>query len=226
MRFELTTPTLARLCSTPELRPLAPARSAAGERDGIIDIMSMDASARGAAGGRAVLFAFLEGLGIGVTTTDHPPVFTVEEARTLRGRIPGGHCKSLFLKDRKSGLWLVVADESRRVDLVALARHLGAPRFSFGKPDLLRTVLGVTPGAVTPFALINDRAERRVSVVLDSRMLAQARLNYHPLDNRATTTIAAADLEVFIAACGHAPYKVDFEDLAAGNGEHGISDRR
>ena len=179
-----------------------------------------------AAAGRAALFAFLDALGIVTTTAEHPPVHTVEEARALRGRIPGGHCKSLFLKDKKGGLWLVVADESRRIDLAALARHLGAPRLSFGKPDLLRAVLGVTPGAVTPFALVNDRAGRRVRVVLDATMLEETHLNYHPLDNRATTTIAAGDLRAFVAACGHETYIVDFAALTARGAEHGSVDRR
>ena len=173
------------------------------------------------------MFAFLDALGIVTQTTEHPPVFTVAEAQRLRGRIPGGHCKSLFLKDKKGGLWLVVADEARRIDLAALSRRLGAPRFSFGKPDLLSAALGVTPGSVTPFALFNDRAERRVSAILDAGMLERERLNFHPLDNSATTTIASADLLAFIAACGHAPYKVDFDTLdGAGEPTHGTLDRR
>lgn len=179
------------------------------------------------AAGRAALFAFLDDLGIVTRTAEHPPVFTVAEARRLRGRIPGGHCKCLFLKDKKGGLWLVVADEARRVDLTALSRRLGAPRFSFGKPELLAAALGVSPGSVTPFALINDRAERRLSVVLDARMLEREQLNFHPLDNSATTTIASADLLAFVAACGHAPYKIDFDALdGAGEPTHGTIDRR
>jgi len=160
---------------------------------------------------RAELFAFLDRLGIATETTAHPPVFTVDDAQRLRGAIPGGHCKCLFLKDKKGGLWLVVADEARRIDLTALARRLGAPRFSFGRPELLREALGVEPGSVTPFALINDRARHRVRVVLDAAMLANARLNYHPLANDATTTIASADLRAFVAACGHAAYITDLD---------------
>lgn len=199
------------------IRAMTPDASAASEA-------AAEAGERAAA--RARLFAFLDELGISTTTVEHPPVFTVEEARRLRGRIPGGHCKSLFLKDRKGGLWLAVVDESRRVDLAALARRLGAPRFSFGKPELLRAALGVAPGSVTPFALIRDRAERRVSVVLDAAMLARERLNYHPLDNRATTTISADGLRAFVAACGHTPYIVDFDELAAGGRTDGAIDRR
>ncbi len=92
-------------------------------------------------------------------------------------------------------------------------RHIGAARLSFGKPELLMEALGVTPGAVTPFALINDSA-LRVRVVLDAEMLRRAPLNYHPLTNDATTAIAAADLEKFIAACGHQPRVLDFDQLA------------
>lgn len=122
----------------------------------------------------------------------------------LRGTLPGAHCKSLFLRDRKGGLWLVVVLEERRLDLKALADLLAAPRFSFGSPELLAEVLGVTPGSVTPFALMNDR-ERRVRPVLDAEMLRRDPVNYHPLVNTATTAISAADLLRFIAACGHEP---------------------
>jgi len=163
-----------------------------------------------AAEARTRLFARLAALGIETTTTAHPPVFTVEESRALRGRIPGGHCKCLFLKDKRGALWLVVADEARRVDLKGLARALDAGRLSFGSAELLRETLGVEPGSVTPFALINDTA-RRVRVVLDRAMLENQRLNYHPLSNDATTTIGADDLKAFIAALGHQTYISDLD---------------
>src|SRR4029077_11677457 len=111
------------------------------------------------------LFARLDALGIAHRTYAHPPVLTVEEAKSLRGALPGGHCKSLFLKDKKAGLWLVVALEECRVDLKRLADALGAPRFSFGSAELLHQVLGVRPGSVTPFAAIND-GPRQVTVIL------------------------------------------------------------
>jgi Ala-tRNA(Pro) deacylase len=154
------------------------------------------------------LFARLDALGIAHRTYRHPPVFTVAQAAALRGKLPGGHCKSLFLKDKKGGLWLLVALEERRLDLKLLAAALGAPRFSFGGAELLYEVLGVRPGSVTPFALLND-AGRRVSVVLDREMLDRDPLNYHPLENDRTTAIAPADLLRFIAACGHRPRLVD-----------------
>src|SRR5438874_2829906 len=154
------------------------------------------------------LFARLNALGIAYKTYTHPPVFTVAEAVALRGKLPGGHCKSLFLKDKKAGLWLVVALEERRVDLKRLADALGAPRFSFGNCELLYEVLGVRPGSVTPFALVNDTS-RRVTAVLDRAMLEQNPLNYHPLENDRTTAIAPADLLRFIAACRHQPRIVD-----------------
>lgn len=162
------------------------------------------------------LFARLDALGVAHKTYTHPPVFTVAEAVALRGQLPGGHCKSLFLKDKKAGLWLVVALEERRIDLRRLADALGAPRFSFGNADLLGEVLGVRPGSVTPFALINDRAHR-VTVVLDKEMLAHDPLNYHPLENDRTTAIAPADLLRFIAVCGHEPVILDLD--AAGFAE-------
>jgi Ala-tRNA(Pro) deacylase len=160
------------------------------------------------------LSARLDALGIAHCTYHHPPVFTVAEAVALRGKLPGGHCKSLFLKDKKGGLWLVVALEERRIDLKRLADALGAPRFSFGNAALLFEALGVRPGSVTPFALANDTAQR-VAVVLDRFMLEHDPLNYHPLENDRTTAIAPGDLLRFITACGHRPRIVDLD--AAGS---------
>ena len=154
------------------------------------------------------LFARLDTLGIPYRTYTHPPVFTVAESAALRGSLPGGHCKSLFLKDKKGGLWLVVALEESRVDLKRLADALGAPRFSFGSAELLYQVLGVRPGSVTPFALAND-ADHRVTIVLDRAMLDRDPLNYHPLENDRTTAIAPQDLLRFIADCGHRPVILD-----------------
>ncbi len=153
---------------------------------------------------RQDLFARLASLGIATTTTDHPPVFTVEQARELRGAIPGGHCKNLFLKDAKGELWLIVCLEDARIDLKSLPQKIGSARLSFGRPDLLREVLAVDPGSVTPFALVNDH-RRRVNVILDEAMMAHDQLSYHPLENTATTTIASGDLLKFVRACGHDP---------------------
>lgn len=153
---------------------------------------------------RADLFARFADLGIATQTADHEPVYTVEEARALRGDIAGGHCKNLFLKDKKGALWLVVCLEDARIDLKSLPQKIGSARISFGKPDLLLEVLGVEPGVVTPFALINDTANR-VNVVLDERMMRHHLVNYHPLENTATTSIRTDDLVTFIRSCGHDP---------------------
>jgi Ala-tRNA(Pro) deacylase len=151
------------------------------------------------------LFAALDALGIAHKTVKHPPLFTVEQARALRGQVPGGHTKNLFLRDKKSALYLVVALEDAQIDLKGLHRVLGAQgRFSFGAADLLREVWGVEPGAVTPFGAINDR-QGRVTVVLDADMMTHETLNYHPLDNTMTTSIARADLVKFLESTGHVP---------------------
>lgn len=150
------------------------------------------------------LYARLLALDIAFETHAHAPVFTVAEARALRGALPGTHTKNLFLEDRKGGLWLVVAREDLRIDLNALSRMLGAPRFSFGAPETLIATLGVMPGAVTPFALVRT-APGAVTVVLDEGMLARGPLNFHPLRNDRTTAIAPADLTRFLAALGHTP---------------------
>jgi Ala-tRNA(Pro) deacylase len=152
----------------------------------------------------ADLMARLAELGIETSTVRHPPLFTVEDSQRLRGDLDGGHAKNLFLKDKKGALWLVVAEETLKLDLNRLDGRIGSARLSFGKPELLMEVLGVPPGSVTPFALVND-LERRVNVILDADLMAKDPLNFHPLTNEATTRIAAADLLRFIAACGHQP---------------------
>ena len=151
------------------------------------------------------LMACLAGLGIEVETVEHPPLFTVEQSRALRGEIPGAHTKNLFLKDKKGALFLVTAEEDAAIDLKHIHHRIGASgRVSFGNPTLLMDVLGVPAGAVTPFGAINDTAGR-VTVVLDAALVASALINCHPLENTATTTIASADLLAFLAATGHEP---------------------
>jgi Ala-tRNA(Pro) deacylase len=153
---------------------------------------------------RDALMARLDTLGIATRTVDHAPVFTVEEARALRGEIPGGHCKNLFLKDDKGAIYLIVCLEDAKVDLKAAPARIGSRRLTFGKPDLLLEILGVEPGSVTPFGLINDPGGR-TTVILDKTMMEQEWLNYHPLRNDATTTIRALDLLAFLRATGHEP---------------------
>ena len=161
------------------------------------------------------LFERLEELGIATETQTHAPVFTVEESRNVCGRLPGAHCKSLFLKDKKGVLWLVVALEDRRLDLKALAPLIGAARLSFGSPERLAAHLGVVPGAVTPFALINDD-RHAVRAVIDSGVMEAERAHFHPLSNDATTAIAPGDLLRFIRALGHDLMVVDLGEAARG----------
>ncbi|MBV9991798.1 MAG: prolyl-tRNA synthetase associated domain-containing protein [Alphaproteobacteria bacterium] len=153
------------------------------------------------------LYERLRALDIAWVRYEHAPVFTVEEAAVVNATQPGGHTKNLFLKDKKGGLWLVVLRDDFRLDLNGLSKQIGAPRFSFGSGELLMATLGVPPGSVTPFALINDPGHT-VRVVLDEVMLGQEPLNYHPLRNDRTIAVSAADLLKFIAACGHEPMVV------------------
>ncbi|MDF2999875.1 MAG: YbaK/prolyl-tRNA synthetase associated region [Xanthobacteraceae bacterium] len=151
------------------------------------------------------LLARLTELGIETTTVEHPPLFTVEDSQALRGDIPGGHTKNLFLKDKKGNIFLVVVEEETRVDLKSLHQPLGAAsRLSFGSAELLEEVLGVKPGAVTAFGPVNDTAGR-VTVVLDEELMAHETVNCHPLVNTATTAIRSADLIRFLRATGHEP---------------------
>lgn len=160
----------------------------------------------------ARLMARLAELDIQTVRHGHPPMKTVEESRALRGDMPGGHCKNLFLKDKKKQLWLVVTLEDQPINMKALEKRIGSARLSFGRPEVLEETLGVIPGAVTPFALIND-TDGAVRVVLDEVMLSYDPLNYHPLHNEATLALAADDLVRFVRACGHDPLIVGLNDL-------------
>ncbi len=158
--------------------------------------------------GRAELLEILAELAIETATVEHPPLFTVEQSRELRGAIAGAHSKNLFLKDKKGQIILLVAEESTPIEMKSLHKRLDCARLSFGKPELLDELLGVIPGSVTPFAVIND-TDIRVSVVLDESLMQHDMLNFHPLENVATTTIARADLLTFLKATGHEPRIID-----------------
>ena len=155
------------------------------------------------------LFARLDALGLAHRTVDHAPVFTVGQAKQHRGELPGHHIKNLFLRNKKEAMWLVVALEDREIDLKRLGEALGAGRLSFGSPERLRRHLGVEPGSVTPFALLNDTGHR-VTLVLDRGLAEGGPLNAHPLTNTMTTAISFADLSRFFVATGHTPQWLDF----------------
>ena len=151
------------------------------------------------------LLAVLAQLGVAVTTKRHPALFTVAESQALRGEIAGGHTKNLFLKDKKDNFFLVTVGEEADVDLKQIHHLIGAAsRVSFGKPEKLMELLGVVPGAVTVFGLLND-VESKVKVVLDETLMENTVINANPLTNEATTSIAAEDLVKFIKASGHDP---------------------
>ena len=153
---------------------------------------------------RAQLFERLQELGIKSTTHEHRAVFTVAESESLERELPGAHTKNLFLKDAKGCVFLVVAKSTLRIDLKALPKSLECARLSFGKPELLMQLLGVPPGSVTAFSLIND-PDQRVRVVVDAALMDHATINCHPLENTATTNIGREDLLAFMRACGHEP---------------------
>jgi Ala-tRNA(Pro) deacylase len=153
---------------------------------------------------REDLFPRLAALQIATHTVEHEPLFTVAQRSKLERELPGAHTKNLFLKAEGGELFLIVADSKTRVDLKALVRTLGTGRLSFGKPELLMQALGVPPGSVTAFAVIND-SDRRVNVVVDANLMRHESINCHPLENTATTNIARDDLLRFMRASGHEP---------------------
>ena len=159
---------------------------------------------------RAGLFAYLDRLSLVHKTVEHEAVFTVEESRGLKADLPGGHSKNLFLKDKKGALFLAVAHAETRVDLVALGKALGARgRLSFGKPALMTATLGVMPGSVTPFALVNETARVLAHVVIDKGLMGFETVWFHPLENTASTAISPVDLVRFVESCGFEPHLLD-----------------
>lgn len=153
----------------------------------------------------AELLAFLDRLAIPTRTVEHAAVFTVAESRSIKEAISGGNSKNLFMKDKKGRLFLIVAEAEAQIDLKRLHETIGASgRLSFGSAELLREILGVEPGSVTPFAAMNDRTAR-VTVILDAGLMTHGQVNFHPLANTMTTTIARDDLVHFLIATGHEP---------------------
>jgi Ala-tRNA(Pro) deacylase len=162
---------------------------------------------------REDLIAFLDGHGLQHRTFEHPAVFRVEEGLEIKAALPGGHTKNLFLKDHRGQLWLISALGETKIDLKRAPEALGSGKLSFGPEALMLETLGVTPGSVTAFGLIND-TDHRVRFVLDSALAKVDPINFHPLINTATTAVSQADFRRFLAALGIAPLIVDFERMA------------
>jgi Ala-tRNA(Pro) deacylase len=158
---------------------------------------------------RDTILAWMAERGIEQTTHDHPAVFRVEEGLELKASLPGAHTKNLFLKDKKSRLWLISARQDTVIDLKAAPRTIGSDRVSFGNETLMWETLGVRPGSVTALGLIND-VERRVGFVLDRRLWEADIVNFHPLTNTATTALSRAAFRRFLTEIGREPLVVDF----------------
>ncbi len=161
------------------------------------------------------LLDFLDELRVAYVIHRHAPLFTVEDSKAATAHLPGAHTKNLFLKDKKGALFLVTCLEDRVIRMKHLEQAIGAKRLSFGSADLLAEVLGVIPGAVTPFAAFNDRLAQRVAVILDATMMATDPQNFHPLHNEATIVVSPDGLRAFFAATGHQPREVDFDAIEA-----------
>lgn len=161
---------------------------------------------------RADLLAFLDAVGVAHRTLDHPAVFRVGEGDEIKAALPGGHTKNLFLRDARGQLWLISALGETQIDLKRLHTVIGSGRLSFGSPELMVETLGVTPGSVTAFGLIND-VDHRVRFVLDAALAAADPVNFHPLENTATTAVSQADFRRFLTALGVEPLIVDFQAM-------------
>ena len=161
---------------------------------------------------REKLFERLSALEIETSTLEHEPVYTVEESEAIHEKLSGGHTKNLFLKDAKGRLFLVVAQSHSTINLKTLHKTIGCGRLSFGKPDLLKDVLGVEPGSVSAFCVICDDQQKLEQVILDDKLMEFDQLNCHPLTNSATTTIQRDDLLRFMRDCGHEPRIMSIHD--------------
>lgn len=159
------------------------------------------------------LLDWMAATGLAQTTLDHPPVFRVEEGLEIKAALPGAHTKNLFLKDKKSRLWLISAHQDTVIDLKRTPAAIGADRLSFGPEALMWSTLGVRPGAVTALGLIND-TERQVTFVLDRRLWEAEIVNFHPLSNSATTALDQATFRAFLDRLDRTPLVIDFSTLA------------
>ena len=161
------------------------------------------------------LYRLLDEWGIAYAVTQHEAAFTVEQADRIYGDLPGAHCKNLFLRNKRGTQhYLVVAESHRPVDLKALRDRLGESGLSFASPERLQQYLGLTPGSVSPFGLINDPA-RAVSVIVDEGLLAHTQLNFHPNVNTATLTVSREAFQRFLAHVGHSVRWLDFPQAGA-----------
>lgn len=163
---------------------------------------------------KTALLAHLTNIGILHTTHEHRAIFTVEEGQDIKATLPGGHTKNLFLKDKKGAFFLICALGGTKISINQLHKHLGCKRLSFGKPEALLEHLGVVPGSVTLFSVINDK-NNTVTLILDKALFNHEIVNFHPLTNTATTAIASSDIEKFTKSTHHDFVIIDFAALEA-----------
>lgn len=156
------------------------------------------------------LLARLDSLNIPYVLHHHRAVFTVAESLEMERDMPGIHCRNLFLRDKKERMFLISAANATKIDLKRLENSLGCARLSFGSPERLWTRLGVRPGSVCPYAVIND-TQNLVTPVLDAYMMRCDLVNFHPLVNTMTIGVTPDDLLEFIRSTGHEPKILDFE---------------
>ena len=162
---------------------------------------------------RQALSDYLDNLNISRTTYEHAPIFTVEDGADIKAAMPGGHTKNLFLKDKAGHFFLICALGKTPIRINKLHPVIGCKRLSFGKPEALLEYLGVTPGSVTLFSILND-TDSAVTLILDSALMNHDIVNFHPLLNDATTAISSSDMIRFAKATGHDPVILDFAELS------------
>ena len=160
----------------------------------------------------ADLYALFDQIGIEHHTEEHRAVFTVEEGADVKARLPGGHTKNLFLKDKSGQYVLISAVADTQIKLNQLHKRIGTKRLSFGKADALKDLLDVVPGSVTVFSVMNDGGAK-VRLILDQALFDHEVVWFHPMRNTASTRVKSEDLIRFAEGAGHPPTLIDFKDV-------------
>ena len=134
----------------------------------------------------------------------HPPVFTCEEAEKHCCNIPGLACKTLFLKSKKGeSYFMVLMPAERRLQMKLLSPILGAKELTFAKPEELQSILGLTPGSVSPLGLLNDREQRVTKVLVEQGVWDAPIVGFHPNINTETLEFAQVDFHKLMASFPH-----------------------
>ena len=158
---------------------------------------------------RQRVFDFLTEHDIEYTMYEHPEAPTIEIAREYWRADGSKHCKNLFFRNHKGNRhYLVVFDSERTMAIHDLEQRLHQGKLSFASPERMEKWLGLRPGSVSPFGLVNDE-QNHVHLFLDANLREQASLSFHPNDNTATVVISQEMFQRYLQAVGNSYEYID-----------------